>query len=216
MSKKIIIIAILSIVIFFPVISFGADSFCREVPLPNLSNLPGFPKNFQGPCVGPAEYVIYWFYFSIYLAGLIAFFAIVASGVIRLFSMGQPSMIQRSNKIITNAGLGIILLFGSFLILNIINPSLTIISNPSFKNTFCDIPDSKKNTTGGKCNESICPNSEQCENGGNEKGNNKCVEDICKKVVGIEENCGYKNNSNICENNLFCYKGNCKNKAIKQ
>ena len=149
MSKKIIIIAILSIVIFFPVISFGAEPFCREVPLPNLSNLPGFPKNFQGPCVGPA----------VYLAGLIAFFAIVASGVIRLFSMGQPSMIQRSNKIITNAGLGIILLFGSFLILNIINPSLTIISNPSFKNTFCDIPDSKKNTTGGKCNELICPNS---------------------------------------------------------
>src|SRR3990167_8964035 len=87
MSKKIIIIAILSIVIFFPVLSFGADSFCREVPLPNLSNLPGFPKNFQGPCVGPAEYVIYWFYFSIYLAGLIAFFAIVASGVIRLFQI---------------------------------------------------------------------------------------------------------------------------------
>ena len=205
MSRKIIIITILSIVIFIPAVSFSAEPFCREVPLPTL---PFLPDNFEGPCVGPAEYIIYWFYFSIYLAGLLAFFAIVASGVIRLFSMGQPSMIQRSNKIITNAGLGIILLFGSYLILNIINPSLINVSNPSIANTICDIPQDIKKDTGGRCSEFMCPNSEQCKNGGNEINNNKCVQNVCKKVVEEKQDCG-ENTLNICANNLFCFRNKC-------
>ncbi|MEK9147464.1 MAG: hypothetical protein AAB593_00950 [Patescibacteria group bacterium] len=205
MLRKIIIIAIFSVVILLPAISFGAEQYCREVPLPKL---PGLPKDFQGPCVGPAEYIIYWFYFSIYLAGLLAFFAIVAAGVIRLFSMGQPSMIQKSNKIITNAGLGIILLFGSFLILNIINPSLTIVSNPSLNIVCANIEEKYKSDIGGKCRELICRESEQCKNGGNEIGKLKCAQDVCKKVVGKGEICS-NNSLNTCVEDLFCFGGKC-------
>lgn len=128
MLKKTLFILAILIIAILPAISFGAsESFCREVPLPNIL---GLPDNFKGPCSGIAEYIIYWFYFAINLAGLLAFLAVVTGGVMRLFSMGQPSIIQRSNKIMTNAMLGVILLFGSYLILNIINPSLTSIKNP--------------------------------------------------------------------------------------
>ncbi len=91
--------------------SFAQTAGCQEVPLPNL---PGLAAD---PCSSPAAYIQYWFYFSLYLAGIAALLALVLAGAWRVFFATSPSSVSSSNKWVLNAVLGLILLFGSWLLL---------------------------------------------------------------------------------------------------
>jgi len=84
------------------------------------------------PCSSPAAYVVYWFYLSLYLAGIAALLVLVFAGVTRLVSGFMPSAVSGANKMVTNAALGLILLFSGWLLLNTLNPSLLSIGNSSF------------------------------------------------------------------------------------
>lgn len=86
------------------------ERVCQEVPLPNL---PGLPAD---PCSSPAAYIQYWFYFALYLAGVAALFTLVAGGVMYMISSTVPGA-SKGTKYITNAALGLILLFGSYILL---------------------------------------------------------------------------------------------------
>lgn len=97
---------------------------CQEVPLPRL---PGLPDD---PCSSPAAYIQYWFYFALYLAGIAALVMAVFGGVLYMFSSAMPG-VQKGTKYITNAALGLILLFGSWLLLQMLGgPQLTTLKNP--------------------------------------------------------------------------------------
>lgn len=121
MSKKLLFIFIafmtfLSVLTPQPVFADNATStpaverVCLEVPLPNL---PGLSDD---PCSSPAAYIQYWFYFGLYLAGIAALFTLVAGGLMYMLSSAVPGA-RAGTKYITNASLGLILLFGSYLLL---------------------------------------------------------------------------------------------------
>jgi len=93
-----------------------------------LPVLPGAPD----PCSSPAAYVVYWFYLSLYLAGIAALLILVFAGFMRLSSGLVPNAVSSANKMVTNAALGFILLFSGWLLLNTLNPSLTKIGDSSF------------------------------------------------------------------------------------
>ena len=100
-----------------------AQSSCAEVPLP-LIGTGGID-----PCSSPAAYVAYWFYFALYLSGIFALLIFVIGGVMYMMS-GIMSTTQKATKMMQDAVLGMILLFGSFLFLKTLNPALTVIQNP--------------------------------------------------------------------------------------
>lgn len=102
---------------------------CVEVPLPRF---PGAPD--LDPCSSPAAYITYWFYASLYLASIAALLTLVAGGVVRVASGLSPSSIQKANRVMMNAALGLVLLFTTWIILNTLNPTLTTPQDPSLQN----------------------------------------------------------------------------------
>jgi hypothetical protein len=77
------------------------------------------------------EVIRYFYEWGIALGGLAAFISLVIGGFQYLTSMGEPARIREAKDRIYSAFLGLILLLGSWLILNTINPQLTTLKMPS-------------------------------------------------------------------------------------
>lgn len=97
---------------------------CLEVPLPLF---PGIPD----PCSSPAAYIQYWYYLGLYLGGIAALMTIVAAGAYRVFFAFNPSQVSKADHYIVNATLGLILLFGIWLLLRTLaGPAYTTLRDP--------------------------------------------------------------------------------------
>lgn len=78
-------------------------------------------------------YISDLYHFSIGLAGILAVLMIAYGGVVWTFSGGESSKISHAKEIIIGAVTGLVLALGSYLILNTINPKLTILSLDSLR-----------------------------------------------------------------------------------
>jgi len=76
-------------------------------------------------CTTVTGMVKYFYEWGIALGGLATFFALVMGGFQYLTSMGEPAKITEAKNRISSAIFGLVLLLGSWLILNTINPELT-------------------------------------------------------------------------------------------
>ena len=74
------------------------------------------------------QLIAWFYYFIVGIAGLSAFVMLVWGGVQWLTSVGSPSKITGAKDKITSALLGLLIILGSWLILQVINPELTILS----------------------------------------------------------------------------------------
>jgi len=93
------------------------------------------------------DQVIAWlYYFVITIAGMAVFAMLVWGGFTWLTSTGDPSKISNAKDRIYSALLGLALILGSFLIMQTINPELTVLKLPELPNTCADV--------GGTCSDS--------------------------------------------------------------
>jgi len=105
--------------------------------LPNLSlainlNLkypipPGAPDINQEENQNLNQIVAWFYYFIIGIAGLAAFIMLIIGGFKWLTSAGNPAAISDAKDQITKALLGLLIILSSWLILQVINPELTIL-----------------------------------------------------------------------------------------
>jgi len=125
--KYIIVTAILISALGASVVSAASIS----VDIPNI----GCPIG--GTCPTAAEAaggislnIIRIYQFAVAIAGILAVGMIVAGSVYYSASAGSPDRQSEGKDMITSAVWGIVLLFGSYLILNTINPRLTALEEP--------------------------------------------------------------------------------------
>jgi hypothetical protein len=88
---------------------------------------------FGGTCPEPgtpAGYIARLYQFGLMIAGLVAFGAIVFGALKYILSAGNIASQQDARDQITQAILGLVLLFGAYLILYTINPQLVSLRNP--------------------------------------------------------------------------------------
>jgi len=97
-----------------------------EVSWPNSPM--GTPLNDDSNLVNLIKYLYEW---GIGLGGLAAFIALVIAGFQYLTSAGNAMKMKDAMDRIKSAGFGLVLLLGSFLILNTINPQLTELKMPT-------------------------------------------------------------------------------------
>jgi uncharacterized membrane protein len=105
--------------------------------LPNISlaihlNLhypvfPGAPDINQDENQNLNQIVAWFYYFIVAVAGLAAFIMLVIGGFKWLTSAGNPAAISDAKDQITKALLGLLIILASWLILQVINPELTIL-----------------------------------------------------------------------------------------
>ena len=124
------------------------DVLCLEnqypkIPLPKIGDTSLFDK---GPyslndiaekvktpfnTIDPLSGLIYYlFAFSVSVVGIVAFGAIIYAGVMLMMSGARPQLRMDAKNKIRNVILGIALLLGSVILLNTINPELSIINVP--------------------------------------------------------------------------------------
>ncbi len=116
---------IFALVVF---LAFAGGTFCLaqsdlEVTYPIIG---GVPVPVTTKTLLP-DYINYIFNFTILIAGLVAFAALIAGGYKHLTSGGNPSKIADGRDQMTSAIIGLAILLASVLILNTINPQLTTI-----------------------------------------------------------------------------------------
>jgi len=93
---------------------------------PNINNL---DCGIGGNCLTT---IVAWFYTLIVgISGLAAFVMIVWGGVQWMTSAGNPTKTSDAKDKIQKALLGLLLILASFLILQVINPELTFLTEPS-------------------------------------------------------------------------------------
>lgn len=76
-------------------------------------------------CSSLPDLVRYFYEWGLAIGGVLAFVALIFGGVLYLSSVGRPEGVKEARDRISSAILGLILLFGCWLILNTINPDLT-------------------------------------------------------------------------------------------
>ena len=91
-----------------------------------------------------SEIIAYFYYLIVGIAGLAAFVMLVWGGVQWLTSGAIPSQAGEARDKIRNAILGLLLVLASFLIIQVINPELTILSGAPYPPIDCS-------TLGGAC-----------------------------------------------------------------
>jgi hypothetical protein len=106
------------------------------------TNIPG-----TAPYVNnPGGWVANFYQFALLLGGLLAFGAIVYGGITYTLSAGNPEKQSDAKSRITQALLGLTLLLGAYLVLNFLNPKLTVLELDTYgltaacKGTTCEKP----------------------------------------------------------------------------
>lgn len=115
MKKVILIILLLSLFFALAGSVQAIDTIVKSYP-----ELPNAPT----PTAGIPQYIRYIFVFSLGAVGIVAFIAILVAAFGYVTSVGNPQKAAAAKDRIFSALLGIFLLFGSYLLLNAINPDL--------------------------------------------------------------------------------------------
>ncbi|MBL7142386.1 MAG: hypothetical protein ISS83_01905 [Candidatus Pacebacteria bacterium] len=126
MFKKLSIITLFSLLILFLAgfcLAQTAQDRPLEVPLPAI----GSESAINTTPLLPA-YVKYIFNFAVVICGFIAFAVLVLGGVRYVASAGNPSTMSDANSQMLSGIMGLVIILGSYLILNTINPQLKTIS----------------------------------------------------------------------------------------
>lgn len=114
----------------------------------------GAPSTSTSTAQEPASMVANIYQFALIVAGILAFGQIVYAGIQFTISAGNPSKQSDAKDRITQALLGLLLLFGAVLILRTINPKITGGTNPEISGTTTPAPT-------GNCSPA-CVSPKQC------------------------------------------------------
>ena len=118
--KKLLLILYAVIAVSLPVFVFAQTVLNFQLPGTQAASL-------NNPCTT----VINFYYFALFISGILAFGAIAWGGIKYSISVGNPSGQSEGIDWIEGAVLGILLLAGSYLLLNTINPALVTCQMPS-------------------------------------------------------------------------------------
>ena len=121
--KKIFIIAGLSLLVF-PIFVFAQNRAAIDVSIPCISC-----AHADDP--SPVGLIANFYELAIAFSGVLALGIIIYAGIIRIINANNPGKVGETNDMIYNALLGIVLLFGAYILLNTINPQLTKLELPA-------------------------------------------------------------------------------------
>ncbi len=154
-----IIFSLLVVFVAAPVIVFAqsqvnlSSTVSAEIPGSNQ------PTVVEG---APGGVIANFYQFALLIGGILAFGAVVYGGVLYLVSAGNPSRQGEGKEWIESALIGLALLAGAYIILDIVNPALLNLTLPTLQpiNIFATNPGNA--VTGGAGGSGTNPNAGRC------------------------------------------------------
>ena len=134
MKKKFVLLVLYLFIGFIPLIIFAQDKKLPVLEAPDLKvSLPGIDTFQDVSCTGDyickipwiGQYVVGIQRYAIGIVGIIAVIVLMIGGVIWLTAAGNSTQVGRAKKMISGSLVGLFLVFGSYIILFLINPALT-------------------------------------------------------------------------------------------
>jgi len=122
--KKILFFLVIGILLLAPAFIFAQSPGAITIN-PDIPQLQGIANT------SPCGWIVNFYGFALFFSGILAFGAIVFGGFMYATSAGNPSRQGTGKSYIQSALLGMLLLVGAYLILNVINPNLTTCSLPT-------------------------------------------------------------------------------------
>lgn len=116
--RKIFFLILTFLFSFFPLLAFSQELELEYPPLPGISA----PQ--RG--ISLEEFLQYIYRFSLIIGGAISVSVFTYGGVLYLISIGNPLKMREGRERLLSAVLGMFILFGSYLILTTLDPSLAI------------------------------------------------------------------------------------------
>jgi hypothetical protein len=101
------------------------DAKCRKKLETGWPPSPVPPNLTLSRCSTFADFIKYFYEWGLAIGGVATFLSLVMAGVSYLTSVGKPETMNQAKDRATSAIFGLLLLFGSWIILNTINPELT-------------------------------------------------------------------------------------------
>jgi hypothetical protein len=135
-KKIFIILGVLSLVAL-PILAFAATQISVGIPGNNVTS----------GASSPGAFIANFYQFAIFIAGILAFAVVVYGGIRYTASAGNPSAQSDAKEWIWGALIGLVLLAGAYLVLNVINPQLTNLTLPTVNNVVTANLNGTPNTT---------------------------------------------------------------------
>ncbi|MDD5043244.1 MAG: hypothetical protein PHD51_01075 [Patescibacteria group bacterium] len=125
-----------------------------SVPIPGMS----YDEDTMIASIDIADYINVIYNYALSIVGIVAVVMIVVGGVIWLTAGGSPDRVKNAKEYIASALIGLFLVFGSWFILNTVNPNLTKLKVPEIRTitevekakTICCKPVSGVNASGDR------------------------------------------------------------------
>jgi hypothetical protein len=131
---KILAVLGLLALIVLPALAFAATQISVGIP----------GTNSNGSAAPPGAFIANFYQFALLIGGILAFGAIVFGGVKYAASAGNPSAESDAKEWIWGALIGLLLLAGAYLVLNVINPQLVNLNLPTLNGI--QVPSSNSNS----------------------------------------------------------------------
>ena len=128
--KKFFLLSPIFLVVAFMLLSVLFNVAVAAKGYMPLEPLPGMEKNVE---IKPTAYLSALYTFGITLAGMLAVIMIIIGAVQYMTAAGRTGSVEGGKEKIWNAIWGLLLVFASYMVLEIINPDLVNWSNSFFK-----------------------------------------------------------------------------------
>ncbi|SRR6056297_3154848 len=126
LRKKLLITSLLLLLFFLPLSCLKGATITNL----NIENYPTFGNIDINTETDINELVAWGYYFLVGISGFSAFFMFVWGGFQWSSSAGDPNQQSEAKEKLISASIGLLLILSAYLILNIINPNLTILELP--------------------------------------------------------------------------------------
>jgi len=129
------------LLLLLPVISFAAGiNLNLDYPSFEICNRAGECTTYDMEQIAASpnalnQLVAWLYYFIVMISGFAAFLMLVWGGFQWMTSAGNPAKIGEAKDRLISAVLGLVLILASWLILNTINPELTLLKMPELQET---------------------------------------------------------------------------------
>ncbi len=178
--KKIIIISFLwlFIITIYGIIAVEAQ---RDVTFEPSVNIPGYSEKISfedGTTANIARYIIAIYNYGISIGAILATIVLMAAGLVWLTSGGSQDKIGQAKNMISGSIVGLVLLFSSYMILNMVNPELVNFRVQKIENI--------EKLVSGCCQldtHGIMTNNRWCENNSGEFSTEKVLDSLSKQCV---------------------------------
>lgn len=126
--KKYLFSVIMILLLLLPVVSFALE---LDYPSFTIGEY-----TYEMSLDMPLNQLVAWlYYFIVIISGFAAFLMLVWGGFQWMTSVGNPTKISEAKDRLISAVLGLVLILASWLILNTINPELTLLKMPELPGT---------------------------------------------------------------------------------